>query len=302
MKTLLDLRGIVTVLNIPFDERNAVDLSALRANVVSALDAGVAGFLVPAMASEVYKLQTGERAAIVDAVLDATGEQATVIGGASALTPEARFVEAQRLIEQGCGGVLVSIPFESEDAYRREVEALASAQPPFLMLQDWDFNGPGLPVPLIARLFEEVPAFRALKVEVAPAGPKYSAVLDVTGGQLHVSGGWAVSQMIEALDRGVHAFMPTGMHRIYTTIYRRYMAGDRAGAEQLFHRVLPVLAFANQHLDISIHFFKRLLHRQGIYPTPHVREPILPFDRFHEASANSLIERALALESELAGG
>lgn len=299
MKSLLNLRGIVTVLNTPFSDDDTVDLDALRHNAQRAIDVGVAGFLVPAMASEVYKLSDSERAAMVDVVLEAAAGRAVIVGGASAGTPGARRTQAQRLIAQGCEGVLVSIPYDGDDAYRREVESLAALQPRFLMLQDWDFNGPGIPVPLIARLFEEVPAFQALKVEVAPAGAKYSAVLEATGGRLHVSGGWAVSQMIEALDRGVHAFMPTGMHRIYTTIYRRYMEGDRAGAESLFHRLLPVLAFANQHLDISIHFFKRLLYRQGVYATPRVREPILAFDTYHEASATRLIELAMALEAEL---
>ena len=76
-----------------------------------------------------------------------------------------------------------------------------------------------------------------------PAGVKYSEVLQATGGSLHVSGGWAVMQMIEALDRGVHALMPMGMHELYVHIDR-------------------------QHLDISIRFFKRLLWRQGIYARP----------------------------------
>jgi 4-hydroxy-tetrahydrodipicolinate synthase len=298
MKTLLDLRGIITVLNTPFTDDDTVDLDALRRNVRLALDAGVAGFLVPAMASEVYKLEPRERAAMVDAVLEEAAGRAVVIGGASAPTRPERLAQAAQLAKQGCGAILVSIPLETEQAYRDEVNTLAEL-PAWLMLQDWDFGGAGLPIPLIVDLFETVPAFRALKIEVVPAGIKYSAVLEATGGLLHVSGGWAVMQMIEALDRGVHAFMPTGMHRIYTTIYRRYAAGDRAGAEALFHRVLPVLAFANQHLDISIHFFKRLLHKQGVYPTSRVRPPILPFDEFHIASANRLAELAIALEEEL---
>jgi dihydrodipicolinate synthase/N-acetylneuraminate lyase len=107
--------------------------------------------------------------------------------------------------------------------------------------------------------------------------------------------------MLEALDRGVHAFMPTALHAIYVRIYRLYKAGDREGARDLFERVLPVLAFANQHLDISIHFFKRLLHAQGIYATPAVRRPILPFDDAHVRVAQELIARACALEAELSG-
>jgi 4-hydroxy-tetrahydrodipicolinate synthase len=167
------------------------------------------------------------------------------------------------------------------------------------MIQDWDPSGFGAPVPLIAQLVQEIPAFRCLKVEVVPAGVKYSAVLEATQGALHVSGGWAVTQMIEAMDRGVHAFMPTGMHPIYTRIFSLYQSGQREAAQTLFRRLLPVLAFSNQHLDISIHFFKRLLHRQGIYATPRVRDPILPFDDIHEKVSAELIEHVINLQDEV---
>jgi len=63
-------------------------------------------------------------------------------------------------------------------------------------------------------------------------------------------------QMIEGLDRGLHAFMPTGMHWTYARIYKLYQDGKRADARVLFNKVLPILAFSNQHLDVSIHFFK----------------------------------------------
>jgi 4-hydroxy-tetrahydrodipicolinate synthase len=106
-------------------------------------------------------------------------------------------------------------------------------------------------------------------------------------------------QMIEALDRGVHAFMPTGMHEIYTRIYALYAQGRRQEAAALFNRLLPVLAFSNQHLDISIHFFKHLLHAQGIYATPRVRQPILEFDEVHQAVSLELIEKVVALTQEI---
>jgi 4-hydroxy-tetrahydrodipicolinate synthase len=294
-KPRLELRGIITVLNTPFTDGDAVDLSSLRKNVRYALEAGVAGFLVPAMASEVDKLSSAERRQVVEAVLEENGGRVPVIGGASAVTGEERIRNAAALIEVGCDGILASIPFYDEVQYEREVRELDALKPGFLMLQDWDFQGYGLPVSLISRLFDEVASFRCLKVEVVPAGVKYSEALEATGGRLHVSGGWAVMQIIEALDRGVHAFMPTGMHELYTRIYSLYRAGQREEARVLFEQLLPVLAFANQHLDISVHFFKRLLHRQGIYSTPRVRQPILPFDEVHERVAAELIRRVIEL-------
>jgi 4-hydroxy-tetrahydrodipicolinate synthase len=293
------LRGIITVLNTPFTADDRIDLDSLRRNVTSALDAGVAGFLVPAMASEVDKLLPDERLLIVRTVVAQVGGRTPVIGGASAATQEARLEQARLLVDSGCDGVLVSIPFEDEDSYARDVRAIA-ALTPFLMLQDWDFRGYGLPIPLIARLFEEVDSFQSLKIEVVPAGVKYTEALEATGGRLHIAGGWAVMQMIEALDRGVHSIMPTGLHAVYTRIFQHYALGEREKARTLFYRLLPVLAFSNQHLDISIHFFKRLLFKQGIYRTDRVRQPILPFDQYHARIADELIEYVVALTEDVA--
>ena len=84
MKELLGLRGIVTVLNTPYTADDRVDLEALRRNVRRALAAGVAGFLVPAMAAEVDRLTLEERRGMVQAVLEEAAGRVPVIGGASA--------------------------------------------------------------------------------------------------------------------------------------------------------------------------------------------------------------------------
>ena len=89
--------------------------------------------------------------------------------------------------------------------------------------------------------------------------------------------------------------MPTALNEVYTLIDTLYRSGDAVGANWWFEKLLPILAFSNQHLDISIHFFKRLLYRQGVYPTPLVRQPIQPFDRFHEQRADVLIPYAIEL-------
>ena len=297
MKKLFPLQGIVTVLNTPFKTDMTIDLPALKRNVDYAVDAGVAGFLVPAMASEVYKLTETERIEMVAAVLETADNKVPVIAGAG----ETDLIKSKQLISQyvrlGCKNVLFQIPFLNESQFKNHFYELASTEPEMIMLQDWDASGYGLPDKLILELFETVEAFRCLKVETVPAGVKYSRILELTQGRLNVSGGWAVSQMIEGLQRGVHAFMPTGMHRIYTEIYRLWEANKKDEAELLFQKILPVLAFSNQHLDISIHFFKRLLWRQGIYPTPDVRLPILPFDSIHQEIADKLIEKIIELEN-----
>jgi len=60
-----DVRGIITVLNTPFTAEDSIDLPGLTKNVRNAVAAGVAGFLVPAMASEVGHLAPDEKKQIV---------------------------------------------------------------------------------------------------------------------------------------------------------------------------------------------------------------------------------------------
>lgn len=298
-----DVRGIITVLNTPFTAEDAIDLPGLTKNVRNAISAGVAGFLVPAMASEVGHLTPDEKQQIVSRVVDESQGRVVVIGGASADTQEERYRLAKQYINLGCDGVLVQLNAQSDvSELQNDLTELASLKPKLLMVQDWDADGPGIPLNVIKQLFETIERFSWLKIEVADAGPKYTDVLNLTAGNLNVAGGWAVTQMIDGLNRGVHAFMPTGMHAIYAEICRRFYRGDRNSAAELFRRIQPVLDFSNQSLGVSIVFFKRLLHAQGIYATPAVRIPDVHFTREQESMADELIDVTVALESEIARG
>ena len=86
---------------------------------------------------------------------------------------------------------------------------------------------------------------------------------------------------------------------IYTNIFKKFHEGNVYEATTLFNEILPILAFSNQHLDISIHFFKRLLWKQGIYPNPNVRRSILPFDEIQQEIADELIQKVIEIEGRI---
>ena len=299
MKELYPLFGIVTVLNTPFKKDDTIDFPSLRKNVQEAINAGISGFLVPAMASEVYKLLDIERIKIVEAVLDEVNDKVPVIAGAGESEYKKSITLLKAFAKMGCRNVLFQIPYHDDIQFQTHFMKLAEIDFDMIMLQDWDPTGYGLPDELICDLFEKTDHFRCLKIETVPAGVKYSRILSITENRLNLSGGWAVTQMIEGLQRGIHAFMPTGMHWIYSEIYRLWINNKEEEAAVLFNKILPVLAFSNQHIDISIHFFKKLLNRQGIYPTAIVRKPILAFDHFHEKIAENLINAVIEIENGL---
>ena len=222
------LRGVVVSLNTPFDEKDRIDFPSVERTVESHLLEGAVGYLTPAQAGEVTELSLPERIELVRFVRKLTSGRAHVIDGATADSEGESFALAEAAIDAGCNCVLAEVPPVRRGDAAGIIEffrSLAAVGIETLMIQDLQWDGPGLDVSLIATMFETIPAFRCLKVEVAPAGPKYSAVLETTGGRLHVSGGWASDQMIEALDRGVDAFFSTAMTGLYRRIFEAYSLG-----------------------------------------------------------------------------
>ena len=293
MKSKYKLRGVVVSLNTPFDLQGAIDFDSYGRLIEYHLSEGAVGFLAPAQAAEVNELTMDERIELIRFVQKRAGDRAVFFACATAATAEASLQVADAALAAGCSAVLTEAPADRKGdraAVKQFFRAIAALGMPVLAIQDLEWNGPGIPVADIAELFRSVEAFRCLKVEVQPAGPKYTAVLEATAGQLHVSGGWAADQMIESLDRGVDVYMSTAMTAIYSQIMRLHDEGKRACARELFHRILPVLAFTRQHLDISIHFYKRWMVHLGLFKTAVVRKRGQPYDSFHERCGQELIQ------------
>lgn len=295
--------GVMGVLQTPFLETREIDWNSYERLIGEALAAGIDGFLVPAIASENAWLSVDEKVLLARKVQETVSGKVPIFWAAGSTDPSI----CQRVIKEaevhGATGCVVAVPshlYAQRDLIPAFFKEVALGMRICLMIQDWEPGGTGLTLETIRTLHESIPQFRAIKVETLPAGPKYSAILKEFGGELHVSGGWAVQQYIEGLDRGVHAMIPEcSMIRIYKRIDSLHRAGLREDAKALFWRLLPVLAFTNQELDTSIRFFKRLLVSKGIFQTPAVRLQSPVFDACSEHIAQELITHVLEIESSL---
>jgi dihydrodipicolinate synthase/N-acetylneuraminate lyase len=299
MSAPLPLHGIVPSLNTPFSAADGIDRAGIARLVEHCIRAGCGGLLALAVAGETSALAADERQELLDAIMAANDGRLPVVVGVSAGRTETSVAYAGLAAAAGAFAVLWQPPpgldLEQLEMGLQEL----GAEVPVVMLQDLDWQGDGLPVAVIATLFERVAAFRAIKIETVRAGPKYTAVLEATGGRLHVSGGWAVTQMIEALERGVHAFMPTGMETVYCALHRAFAEGRIDAAREILEAALPALVFANQHIDVSIRFFKHLRRISGLFATERCRPPVAALDPFQQRSAERLARQALALEARL---
>ena len=299
-------KGIVPVLQTSFDREGRIDLESLETLLTDALRAGASGLLAPGVASEVGYLSIDERQQLIRFAAVATKRRAPFVVGASS-DAAAECAEFARLAEEvEATAYLVAIPdalYNTPEAIPGFFNAVASQSHLPLIIQDLQWNGPGLTLADLWILRQAIPTLAGIKIETVPSGPKYSQVRTEFGDEFYICGGWAVLQMIEALDRGVDAMIPeASMVRVYAAIYRAYAAGRRDQAMEIFRELLPVIAFTNQEIRLSIAFFKRLLVRKGIFRTEAMRWPGFQWDAYNRRIADELIDRYLALEERLQGG
>ena len=83
-KNLLRARGSSAIPMTPFDETDAIDVSALRREIEFILEAGAASICVPVMVSEFDTLSEKERKLMVEVTCDVVAGRRPVIACATA--------------------------------------------------------------------------------------------------------------------------------------------------------------------------------------------------------------------------
>lgn len=294
-------RGILPVVQTPFDAHGRIDEQSLVRLVQATLDAGACGLLVPAVASEVDSLSADERLRILTLVLDAAAGRVPILAGCSSPDPAESVRLALAARRLGAAAFLAAVPqscYHDPSGTLPFFESIAVSADLPLVIQDLEWSGPGLSITVIEQLAARLPTLCGLKIETVPAGPKYTHVRRALGPGFFIAGGWAAPQMIEALDRGVDAMIPEcSMVPVYDAVFQLHQSGHRARAAELFRSLLPVLAYSNQEIRTSIAFFKRLLVRKGIFECEFLRGQPFPWDEFNSRIAGELIRHYLDLES-----
>jgi 4-hydroxy-tetrahydrodipicolinate synthase len=298
-------KGILPLLETPFDEKRNIDDESLTSLIEDVIRGGVHGLMAPLVASEVHALSLQEREQIVSLCAKIIDHRVPfVVGASSEKIEECRQLAA--LAERvAAEAYLVAVPtslYGRPDDILHFFKSIVSATAIPLVIQDLQWGSSGLDVATIRRLKENLPSLVGMKIETVPAGPKYTLIRQEMGESFYILGGWAITQLIEALDRGVDGMVPeSAMVRVFVAIYKEYAAGRRSEAVRIFRRLAPVLIFSNQEIYHSIAFFKRLLVRKGIVKHSTMRSPGYSWDVYNLRIADELIEYYLELEEEFTG-
>ncbi|MHB8624805.1 MAG: dihydrodipicolinate synthase family protein [Aggregatilineales bacterium] len=275
------LAGVFNIMATPFDELREVDYSSLKTLVEFQLDNGVDGLTVLGVLGEAAKLTVSERHAVMETVIQVVNGRVPVIVGTSHQDLQTCIALSQTALAAGATGVMVAPPrFEqpTDAAVIAFYEQVAACVDGVFVVQDFPpVTNVILSPALLAELAAHLPKVRHLKLEDPPLMQKIGDLRRRTG-QFAIFGGLGGMFFLEELERGAVGTM-TGFafSEILVAVYRAFKAADRARAEMIFDRYLPLIRFENQPV-INLPIRKELLRKRGAIASAFLREPFMPLD------------------------
>jgi 4-hydroxy-tetrahydrodipicolinate synthase len=280
----LKIEGVYSVLPTPFAENGDVDEASLRRVVDLFIAAGVNGVTALGVTGEVARLDDGERARVLEIVIDQVKGRIGVVAGTSADGTRSCIQYSRVARAAGAAAVMVSpprMPKLNSDAVVRHYTALADAVDVEIVVQDFPpISGYAMEPSLLARIAREIPRARTIKLEDPPTPFKTSRILEQTGDlDVRIFGGLGGVFLLEELMAGATGAM-TGFAfpELLVKIVAHYRGGDVDRAADLFYRAVPLMRFEFQE-GIGMAIRKEVLRRRGALATAATRSPGAQLDR-----------------------
>lgn len=288
------LRGVVPVLETPFDEEGRVDPVSFAGVVASACNHGVRAVMFPGFASEHWKLSDEEKDGLVGLARRVTAEHG--VRFIASVNDEATYLAARRAARyQALGADALNllpprVSKPSRDEALRHLESVAGAVPDLPLIVQYvpAEGGVRLEPEEFAALAASCANVGAVKVEEQPAAP-YVAALRALALPLAALVGNGGTEMLAALEAGAAGVQPGGgFIGVYTEIWRRWERGDSDEARELFLRLVPYLVrWINAGRLTAVG--KVIAWRTGVLASPHCRQPTPALDGHNRSEIDRFI-------------
>lgn len=278
-----NLHGVCTIALTPFTEEGEVDLVGVDALTDHYLSAGIHGITVLGIMGEAHKVSDQERSSVAERYIAAVGGRVPVIVGCSA--PATRLVveRAEKAEEFGAAAVMVAPPSNQKNLnlvyeYYREISDAVSV--PVVVQDEPVSTGVVMPATFLARLINEIPNCRHLKLEEAPTTIKISSLLSLIEAEVGIFGGLGGMYLYEELSRGASGIM-TGFAypEILVETYRLFSAGAQKEAQRYFFEHLPLIRFEAQLGIGGVGIRKEMFKLRSVISSSYVRRPAPALDK-----------------------
>lgn len=280
----MQLAGVYSVLPTPFQADGDVDEPSLRRVIDLFIAAGVNGVTALGVTGEVARLDDAERRRVLEIVVDQVKGRVGVVAGTTAEGTRTCIAHSRHALAAGATAVMVSpprMPKLNSESVVRHYKALADAVDIEIVVQDYPpVSGFAMEPALLARIANEIPRARTIKLEDPPTPFKTSRILEASGDtELRIFGGLGGVFLLEELLAGATGAM-TGFAfpEILVKIVSLFRAGKVDDAAEAFYRAVPLMRFEFQE-GIGMAIRKEVLHRRGALASPATRPPAAALDR-----------------------
>ena len=291
----MQLEGVYSVLPTAFTASGDVDEISLRKVIDLFISAGVNGVTALGVTGEVARLDDAERCRVLEVVVERVNGRIGVVAGTTAEGTRTCIGYSREAKSIGATAVMVSPPRMAKlnsDAVVRHYAALAEAVDMEIVVQDYPpISGFAMEPALLARIANEIPRARTIKLEDPPTPFKTSRILAACGDMpVRIFGGLGGVFLLEELLAGATGAM-TGFAfpEILVRIVSLFRSGRIAEAADAFYRAVPLMRFEFQE-GIGMAIRKEVLHRRGALASPATRPPAAALDETTRAALDRVLE------------
>lgn len=288
------ITGIFNILATPFTADQQLDLESLRHLVNFQIEMGAYGLTILGVLGEAAKLSLNERNQVMETVITTVDGRIPVVVGTSHIDTATTVKLSQAAISAGAVGVMIAPP-RMKDATDNSIYQLytdfAAQIDGAIVVQDFPkVNGVYMSPDVIARIADDIPAARYLKLEDPPLMQKTRAILARTS-NVAIFGGLGGMFLLEELHAGTAGTM-TGFAftEILVAIYQAFSAGEIDRATAIFDRYLPLIRYENQP-EINLTIRKALLYQRGAIAHGTPRDPFKALDHGTHAEITQVLVR-----------
>ena len=301
----MQLEGVYSVLPTPFTASGEIDEASLRKVIDLFIDAGVNGVTALGVTGEVARLDDAERRRVLEVVVQHVDGRIGVVAGTTAEGTRTCIAHSQHAKTSGATAVMVSpprMPKLNSEAVVRHYAALAEAVAIEIVVQDYPpISGFAMEPALLARIANDIPSARTIKLEDPPTPFKTSRILAACGDTpVRIFGGLGGVFLLEELLAGATGAM-TGFAfpEILVKIVTLFRAGRVDDAAEVFYRAVPLMRFEFQE-GIGMAIRKEVLHRRGAIASPATRPPAAALDQTTREALDRVMDwvnRSAALQN-----
>ncbi len=291
----MQLEGVYSVLPTPFASSGEVDETSLQRVIDLFIEAGVNGVTALGVTGEVARLTEEERRRVLDVVVSHVNGRIGVVAGTTAEGTRTCIGYSRHAREAGATAVMVSpprLPKLNSETVVRHFKSLAEAVDIEIVVQDYPpMSGFAMEPSLLARIANEIPRARTIKLEDPPTPFKTSRILEACGDTpVRIFGGLGGVFLIEELLAGATGAM-TGFAypEMLVKIVSLFRAGKIDEAADVFYRAVPLMRFEFQE-GIGMAIRKEVLHRRGALASAATRAPAAVLDTATRESLDRVIK------------